>query len=385
MSNRPGQKGTVVLKNDQWRGRYLEDVPGQYERVRRSVYLAPATGTGSITKTEAKKLLSKVIEKQGINTEEKLQQAISPVVSLETFKQKAEWWKQNKACFFKSATRLTMFGHLSKHIYPAIGNLPVEKLDEKTMQGFISKLHGSGLAPKSTANIVGVVKLVVGQKVWRDWSLKLPARTRTEQPFFTQEHLEQIIQATPKRYQVVFCLLASTGMRVSEAAGKNVEDVDLVERTITIRRSLSRQKEEQTPKTKNAYRTVTIDQGLADILREHLQGRTTGRLFVSARGTPIDGNNLRNKGLKPVLRNLGLKGHIHSFRHSRISILQQAGVHGDLIKAWVGHSSLITTAGYTHFPESFRKDTVDKLESLRLSPGTTVNEEQAQLLFPATA
>src|SRR5271169_1083249 len=109
MSNRPGQDGTVVLKNGQWRGRYLEDVPGQYERVYRSVYLAPAQGPNKITKTDARKLLDEIILKRGINSAEHLNQALSPV-EVQTFKQKAKWWEDNKAVFFKPATLLTMQG-----------------------------------------------------------------------------------------------------------------------------------------------------------------------------------------------------------------------------------------------------------------------------------
>lgn len=213
---------------------------------------------------------------------------------------------------------------------------------------------------------------------------QIPERARTEQHFFTQEQLEKIIQAAPKKYQPIFCLLAGTGMRVGEACGLHVEDMDLTKRTITVKRGVYRGKE-QTPKTRNAYRTVTIDQGLADLLLEHLQGRTAGRLFPSRVGTPLDANSLRNRVLKPILRKLGLQGNIHSFRHSRISILQQAGVPGDLITAWVGHSNLQITSRYTHFDESFRRDTVDRLGTIRLSLGTTSDEETEELLVPATA
>jgi integrase len=372
MSNRPGQDGTVVLKNGQWRGRYLEDVPGQYERVYRSVYLAPAQGPNKITKTDARKLLDEIIQKRGINSAEHLNKALSPV-EVQTFKQKAKWWEDNKAVFFKPATLLTMQGQLQNHVFPAIGHLPADHVNETVVQELISKLHKSGLAPKTTANIVGLVKLILGEKVWRDWQLKLPEKLRQEQSYFTQEQMETIIQKAPERYKALLCVLAGTGCRIGEAVGLHVDDLDLVNNTITIRRSVWRG-QEQAPKTSNAYRRVHIDTSLSAILQHHINGKTSGRVFESRIGTPLDANSISKRILKPLLKKLGIEGSFHSFRHGRVSILQQNGVPGDLIREWVGHSTLQVSSIYTHFNDSFRQGIVAKLG---LSPTLSPTKEAA--------
>jgi integrase len=97
------------------------------------------------------------------------------------------------------------------------------------------------------------------------------------------------------------------------------------------------------------------------MLKEHLNGKTTGRVFESRQGTPLNANNISKRILKPLLKELKLDGSFHSFRHGRVSVLQQAGIPGDLIKEWVGHSSLRVTSRYTHFDNAFRKETVGKL------------------------
>ena len=57
-----------------------------------------------------------------------------------------------------------------------------------------------------------------------------------------------------------------------------------------------------------------------------------------------------------VLDKLGLKrGGLHAFRHGRVSVLQENGVPGDLVKEWIGHSSLRTTSRYTHISPEFRE------------------------------
>jgi integrase len=52
----------------------------------------------------------------------------------------------------------------------------------------------------------------------------------------------------------------------------------------------------------------------------------------------------------------------HAFRHGRISILQQNRVPGDLIKEWVGHTSLKITSKYAHFDDKYRQGIIKKLK-----------------------
>jgi integrase len=102
-------------------------------------------------------------------------------------------------------------------------------------------------------------------------------------------------------------------------------------------------------------RTVNIEPALAEMLRQHLAGRKSGRVFQTQNGTPFSKDNVRRK-LVSVLDRLGLKrGGLHAFRHGRVSVLQENGVPGDLVKEWIGHSSLRTTSRYTHMRPEFRE------------------------------
>jgi site-specific recombinase XerD len=54
---------------------------------------------------------------------------------------------------------------------------------------------------------------------------------------------------------------------------------------------------------------------------------------------------------------------MHAFRHGRVSHLQANGAPADFTKSQVGHSSLRTTSGYTHFTDSFKREIVERLAS----------------------
>ena len=152
-------------------------------------------------------------------------------------------------------------------------------------------------------------------------------------------------------------------MRIGEAAGLHVEDLDLGKRVIYVRRGVF-EGEELEPKTENSERVIDIDAGLAELLRQHLGGKRTGRVFEARNGSPLNGSNIRRRVLQPLLQRLGIlrAGH-HAFKHSRVTMLRKNGTPADLQKQWIGHSSLKTTDGYSHTQEEleFRSNAASKV------------------------
>ena len=92
------------------------------------------------------------------------------------------------------------------------------------------------------------------------------------------------------------------------------------------------------------------------MVKKYLGDRQSGRVFESKKGTPLVNGNVNRYVLKPLCKKLKLPiGTTHAFRHGRVSVLQQNSVPGDLIKRWIGHTSLRTTSKYSHFTPEFRK------------------------------
>jgi len=358
MSRRFGQSGTVVQKGRMWHGRYYEDIPGQADRKRMSV---PLGLVREITKSEARRKLREKLNELGINTAEHLERARCGV---KTFGEEAAWWRQNRLALFKPSCQEAMGCHLDKYLVPRLGQLPIDSIGEKEVQEFIATLtrttylSPSGarrpLSPKSILNIVGVLKQILGEKVWRDWNLAIPKTDVKEQRFFTEDEMRQIVAATSGQWSVLFATLAGTGLRAGEAFGLHVDDLDLATGRIFVRRSVYH-KQEGTLKTKYGYRVVHIDPALSTMLQQHIGERKAGHVFETRVGTLLSKDDVRRK-LHAVLRKLGLPlGGLHAFRHGRVSILRTHGVPDDLVKEWIGHSSLRTTTRYTHFQDDFRQ------------------------------
>ena len=206
--------------------------------------VGPAVGKGRLTKAEAARKGAEIVDKAGVNTQAHLTRAEHPE-SVETLKQRVAWCRRFHRAWTESkpGSLTSMESHLTKHILPRFGELLVEQVTEKAVQEWVADLrrqtfemkkpNGSviktyRLSRKSILNIVGVLKLVLGRKVWMSWEeLNLGKPPRSKQRYFTEEQLKRIIEAAHGQYRVLFAVLAGTGMRIGEAAGLYVEDVDI--------------------------------------------------------------------------------------------------------------------------------------------------------------
>ena len=389
MSFRSGQSGTVVRKGQMWHGRYYVDLPSKEERRRASVSLGSVL---TMKKTEAKRKLRALLEEMGLNDDTHLERTDA---GAKMFRSEADWWKENRLPMFKPSCQETMGSHLEKYLMPEFGSLPMAAVDEKRVQEFIAALTRTDyvrsnrtrhrLSPKSIRNIVGVLKLIVGPKVWRDWNLRYPEDPIKEQRCFSPNEMRQIVEAAPGQWKVLFATLAGTGMRCGEAFGLHVEDLDLTAGRIYIRRSVW-EGEELSVKTKQGYRAVTIDPVLTEMLATHLKARSTGRVFQTRNGTPFCKRNVRRR-LNELLKELKIpKAGLHAFRHGRVSVLQAMGVPGDLVKEWVGHSNLHTTSRYTHFQDDFRRQVASQVTLFQQSNAMeNVTDGPNGPRFPQTA
>jgi hypothetical protein len=202
MSFRSGQSGTVVRKGKMWHGRYNVDVPGEETRRKASV---PLGSVHTMKKNQAKRKLRAMLEEMGLNEDTHLER----MAGTKTFASEAAWWRDNKLAFFKPSCQETMGSHLDKYLLPRLGTLPIAAIDERRVQEFITDLRNREhkwpngvsrrLSPKTIRNIVGVLKMILGEKVWRDWNLTMPKEEEVrEQRWFTPSEMSQIIHAAKR-------------------------------------------------------------------------------------------------------------------------------------------------------------------------------------------
>lgn len=355
MSRRRGQNGSMDVKNGYWRGRFLIDVPGQFERVKRAVVLGSVK---EMTKTQARNKLKAIIAESGINRPD------YQIPSTDTFGSRVEKWEQNYVARMKPSNQATMRYHLKVYLLPKWKDTPVERITAARVNEWIGEPELKHLASATIRGIIRTLKLALGVK-FEKGSIHYPARVDEEEEArcFSPEEVAEILGAATGQYKVLFTLAAETGMRAGELYGLHVEDIDFMRNVIHVRRSLWNAKA-QSPKTSNAYRSIDVQPYVTEMLKQHLAG-ATGFVFLSRRKTPLRNPVVLNKHLHPLLRKLKLeRGGMHAFRHFRVSFLVQNETPVEVIKRWIGHGSEEMIRLYTHLHPTYWKQVMAKVPAV---------------------
>ena len=244
-------------------------------------------------------------------------------------------------------------------------------LDEQRVRGFVDWLcrqhgpDGRRLCDRSVHNAVlplrsclchaAGVGLVVGDV---GGAIVLPHRRRgrayeyDERRFLSRQQLARLLAEIPPQWRPLFELLASTGLRISEAIGLRVMDagLDIDARCVHVRRAIVNG-QLTAPKSRHGRRTIPISLELADRLQEVVAGRgETELLFRGAQGAALRPGNLRHRVLIPAAHRAGVPwARFHTLRHTCAAMLIDAGASPLRLQRWMGHhSAAFTLDTYGH-------------------------------------
>lgn len=182
-----------------------------------------------------------------------------------------------------------------------------------------------------------ITSVLASPRLWQ----KLPE-------FLTIEEMEKMLK-TPNarteegiRDRAILELLYATGMRVSEASGLRLEDVNLESAFLKCRGKGEKE------------RIVPLGQVALDVLQSYLRRvradlPKTEFVFVNAMGRPLSRQRLWQI-IRKYAREARLKKKItpHTFRHSFATHLLEGGADLRIVQELLGHSDISTTQIYTH-------------------------------------
>jgi integrase/recombinase XerC len=243
------------------------------------------------------------------------------------------------------------------------GQTQLQKLDTLAVRSYLASLHRGELVNRSIARHLSTLRSFFAWACREGHLEKNPARgvpaprvPKTLPRALTLADTEGLLDAAEEgsfqeRDRALFELLYATGVRVSEAAGLDLEDVDL---GALLARVTGKGGKE---------RIVPFGEAALDALEEYLPARAARRrgyegpsergggepLFVNARGGRLTTRSMARL-LKRRLRAAGLPAEIspHALRHTFATHLLEAGADLRAIQELLGHASLSTTQKYTH-------------------------------------
>ncbi|MEU3625086.1 site-specific tyrosine recombinase XerD [Amycolatopsis coloradensis] len=149
----------------------------------------------------------------------------------------------------------------------------------------------------------------------------------------------------PLRDRALLELLYSTGARISEAVGLDVDDIDDAERTVLLDGKGGKQ------------RIVPIGRPALEAVHAYLvrarpvlatHGRGTPAMFLNARGSRLSRQSAWQV-LKDTAESAGITAGVspHTLRHSFATHLLEGGADVRVVQELLGHASVTTTQVYT--------------------------------------
>ena len=183
---------------------------------------------------------------------------------------------------------------------------------------------------------------------------------RNEARCFSAEQAQKIIATAETPWRLMFAIAAYTGLRAGEIMGLRGEDIDLAQRTLTVRQTAWYGRI-QTAKTKGSESTVPIPEALAQLLIGSVPA--SGLLFTTRTGRPYSANQIVQRRLWPILDKLGIaRAGFHAFRHMHTSLLLESGASPAVAQRQMRHKDAKTTLGiYGHIVGDAQREAVERV------------------------
>src|SRR5579875_3127 len=338
--------------------------------------------------------------------QEKLQQALyekkqgilatGPQQTLEQFL--SHWMEHVQKPTVGLRTYVHERGWLYNHVIPVLGKVRMQQVTpEKLEMPYDLLQQEKNLKASSIRAIHATLHKVFDHAVRRNIIARNPcdlAITPRAEKFAIQplneEQAKRLVEAVrgDLLLEGLITMTITLGLRRGEVLGLKWEDIDFVNKCLSIRRSAGRVGKhgliEKEPKTKSGVRKITLPDFLIDALKRHQQRqqeqkakkgaawKDSGYVFCNTVGNFYHESNLNGR-YKRMLQRAGLPDiRFHDLRHSAATILISMGVNPKVVQELLGHSSITTTLNiYAHVLPSMQQEAMQKLQEFYQQGGET--------------
>lgn len=277
------------------------------------------------------------------------------------------------------------------HIVPALGKMPVQKLNPAQLQAQFTAWRDAGLKPRTLSRCHSILNQALGQAV--EWgmvyrnvcsSVARPSISKRPASVWTPDEARAFLETAmhrpiltragdtgktrPDELSPLWHFLILEGMRRGEALGLRWQDVNWERGTVHISQTVVADRNNKgkaliqpRAKTSAGSRSVRLTAETLAVLKEHRDRQAFtrkaagdawqdhGLIVCTSTGTPINPNNVTRSYQRLVMLASVPPIRVHDLRHTAATMLLRAGVPAKIVSERLGHANIgITLDTYSH-------------------------------------
>ena len=303
-------------------------------------------------------------------------------------------WLESISPSLRPKTHMQYEHLVIKHIMPYLGHLSLQELKADKLLDFYQVKRQAGWGQRTLKLINGILHHSLEDAFTHGLIFRNPVK---EVPKFRQPYHEQKVLCLDQvreflqvcrgtRWEAIFCLAITSGMRAGELLGLRWTDINWERGQLQIQRQVQRIPRQglifSEPKTASSRRCISLGKEMLDGLRVHAEAQEQEKCLVGVRwqennlvfpsgvGTPMDPHRLLNV-FKRFLEQAGLPDcRLHDLRHTAATLMLGWGIHPKVVQERLGHSRISHTLGtYAHVLPTIQGEAAEMMDELVLCLG----------------
>ncbi|MDQ2076852.1 tyrosine recombinase XerC [Marinimicrobium sp. ABcell2] len=230
-----------------------------------------------------------------------------------------------------------------------------DQINAQSVRQNLAQLHRAGLSGKSLRRWLSSLRAFFRFAIRRGWlkynpaeDLQAPKIEKKLPKVLDADQASQFVELSgdnflDRRDRALLELIYSSGLRLAEVAGLNIQDIDLQDALVVVTGKGSK------------TRTLPVGKQAIAALRQWLAVRTQAvsadeqALFITARGRRISHRAIQLR-LQQLSQRQSMDNpvHPHMLRHSFASHMLESSGDLRLVQELLGHANISTTQVYTH-------------------------------------
>lgn len=270
----------------------------------------------------------------------------------------------------------------------AIAKVPLAKLGPQHLDRLYAERLAAGAAPMTVRHLHALLHKAFDQAA--KWGLvgrnvaqlvSPPRAPRHDMTTLDEDQVHTFLEAAAgERFEALYVVAISSGMRLGELLGLRWHDVDLERATAQIQQSvqfIGGRAVFMQPKTKKSRRQVQLTKAAIAALRRQRAQQLEERLaaaggwmdldliFADEVGQPTKPDRVR-WNYRRTLARAGLRRiRFHDLRHTAATLMLGRGVHLKIASEMLGHSTIAITADlYSHVTPTMQREAAAALDAV---------------------